>query len=142
MDYREKAIDELRILRTDYTAEKLIRERIADIESSMTSVGGGSNGGMPKGGGNKTEEKWLNLLANAADEDIRYRQVKKRIKRVEAALNAISTDEARLLKLIYVEERKIEECARVMHISRATAYRLREDALISFTRSLYGAVVT
>ena len=142
MDYREKAIDELRILRTDYTAEKLIRERMSDIEAAMTSVGGGSNGGMPKGGGNKTEEKWLNLLANAADENIRYRQVKKRIKRVEAALNAISTDEARLLKLLYVEEREMDEIATSMHISRSTAYRRREDALISFTRSLYGAVVT
>ena len=141
MDYREKAIDELHILRTDYIAEKLIREKMADVESSMTSGRGGGSG-MPKGIGNKTEEKWLNLLANAADEEIRYKQVKKRIKRVEAALNALSTDEARLLKLLYVEEKKIEECAQRMHISRSTAYRLREDALISFTRSLYGAVVT
>ncbi len=141
MDYREKAIDELHILRTDYIAEKLIREKMADIESSMTSGRGGGSG-MPKGGGNKTEEKWLNLLANAADEEIRYKQVKKRIKRVEAALNALSADSSRLLKLLYVEEKKIEECAQRMHISRATAYRLREDALISFTRSLYGAVVT
>lgn len=140
MDYRSHAIDELQKYRSDLTAVKIIAEELQDIEARMVSVGGGAT--PNRGGGNKTEEKWLNLLSNAADEELRLKEVKKRIKRVETALKALSTDDARILKLIYVEERRMEQVASAMHTSRATAYRMRDDALIRFTRSLYGAVVT
>ena len=140
MDYREHAIEALLKYASDLTAVKLIAEKLQDIETRMISVGGGTT--PNRGGGNKTEEKWLNLLANAADEELRLKEVKKRIKRVETALKALSTDDARILKLIYVEERRMEQVASAMHTSRATAYRMRDDALIRFTRSLYGAVVT
>jgi DNA-directed RNA polymerase specialized sigma subunit len=141
MDYREHAIDELQKYASHLTAVKIITEELQDIEARMVSVGGGGETSN-RGGGNKTEEKWLNLLANAADEELRLKEVKKRIKRVETALKALSTDDARILKLIYVEERRMEQVAAAMHTSRATAYRMRDDALIRFTRSLYGAVVT
>jgi DNA-directed RNA polymerase specialized sigma24 family protein len=141
MDYREHAIDELQKYASNLTAVKIITEELQDIEARMVSVGGGGETSN-RGGGNKTEEKWLNLLANAADEELRLKEVKKRIKRVETALKALSTDDARILKLIYVDELRMEKVATMMHTSRATAYRMRDDALIRFTRSLYGAVVT
>lgn len=142
MDYRELAADELRKLNHNYTAEKVIKLRILELDARLKSSGGAMGGATPNfGGGNKTEHKWLNLISSLNDEKKRLRDVARAIKRVEMALSAVSDDEARILRAAYIENRKMDEIAGKEHMSRATAYRLRDSALISFTRAFYGAVV-
>lgn len=143
MDYRVLAADELKRLRHNYTAEKTIQLRILELDSLLKSSGQGSGGTTPTGGGgNKTEYKWLSLISSIDDEKRRLKKVTREIKRVELALSAITEEEARILRLLYVENRNIDDVAGIEHMSRATAYRTRDKALASFTRALCGAVVT
>ncbi len=142
MDYRLLAADELKRLNHNYTAERIIKSRILELETSLKSSGGASGTTPNNGGGNKTEHRWLNLIASISDEKNRLREVMRSIKRVETALSAVSEEEARILRKVYIEGREMNEIAAIEHISRATAYRLRDSALISFTRTFYGAVVT
>ncbi len=142
MDYRKLAADELMRLNHNYTAEKVIKLRIIELDAILKSSGGGSDGATPNsGGGNKTEHKWLSLISSIDDEKQRLRSVARAIRRVELALSAISDEEARILRAAYIENRNMDEVAGHEHVSRATAYRLRDSALISFTRAFYGAVV-
>lgn len=143
MDYREHAIDELSRLRQNYTSVENIKSRIVEMETSLKSAGGGTGGAAPSnGGGNKTEEKWLSLISRIGDEKERLRGITRSIKRIERALSVIGEDEARILKELYVIGRNVDEVANILHTSRATAYRMRDSALIKFTRALYGAVIT
>lgn len=142
MDYRLLAIDELKKLNHNYTAEKVIKLRIIDLDTRLKSSGGGIGGATPNiGGGNKTEHKWLSLISSISDEKKRLKDVNRAIRRVELALSAVSEEEARILREAYIENRNMDEIAGKEHVSRATAYRLRDSALINFTRAFYGAVV-
>lgn len=142
MDYRVLAIDELKRLNHNYTAEKIIRSRILELDAALKSSGGGAGGATPNpGGGNKTEHRWLNLISSISDEKKRLREVTRDIRRVETALSAVTEGEVRILRAAYIEGRDMNEIAGKEHISRATAYRLRDSAIISFTRAFYGAVV-
>ncbi len=143
MDYRVLAVDELKKLNHNYTAEKNIKSRIFELETALKSSGIALVGGSvsSSGGENKTEHKWLSLISSIDDEKQRLISVTRGIKRVETALSAVSGDEERILREAYIEERRMDEIADIEHISRSTAYRLRDSALINFTRALYGAVV-
>lgn len=143
MDYRLLAADELRKLNHNYTAEKVIKLRIIELDNILKSSGGGTGGATPNsGGGNKTEHKWLSLISSIDDEKRRLKTVTRAIRRVELALSAVSEEEARVLRSAYIENRNMDDIAGCEHVSRATAYRLRDSALINFTRAFYGAVVT
>lgn len=143
MDYRVLAIDELKKLNHNYTAEKNIKSRILELETALKSSGIALVGGVvpSSGGENKTEHKWLSLISSIDDEKQRLISVARGIERVETALSAVSEDEARILREAYIEERRMDEIADIEHISRSTAYRLRDSALINFTRAFYGAVI-
>lgn len=143
MDYRKICADELRRLNQMRTASKIIKDRILELEGKMKSVGGGSGGTAPnRGGGNKTEEKWLNLIVSVGEEKKRLREVLREIKRIEVGLDAIAEEERKILIAAYVEGEDMRDIAEREHISRATAYRLRDEAIISFARATYGTVVT
>ena len=142
MDYRVLAADELRILRYNYTAQKTIKLKIFELETLLKSVGSGCGGSPPSGsGGNKTEHKWLSLISSIDDEKRRLDTVDREIERIELALSALSEEEAKILKMAYIENRSMDNISEQEHISRATAYRMRDTALENFSRALYGAVV-
>ena len=146
MDYRDKAIDELSRYLANCKAKEITKSRIVEQETALKSIRAG--GTTPNsGGGNKTEHKWLSLIASIEDEKMRFKKVAREVRRVEEAMSVLPEDEARILRLVYIEKRNkekhsMDEIAANEHISRATAYRLRDSALINFTRAFYGAVIT
>ncbi len=143
MDYRVLAVDELKRYRKNCIAEKITKSKIIEYETALKSSGSGAGGTTPNsGGGNKTEHKWLSLIASIEDEKMRFKKVAREVRRVESAMSVLSDGEARILRLACIEERNMDEIAANEHMSRATAYRLRDSALINFTRAFYGAVVT
>ena len=142
MDYRELAVDELKKLNHNYAKEKLIKSNILELEARLTSLGGSSRGIAENSGGNKTENKWVDLISQISDEKQKLCEVKRAINRVERALSVITDAEAGLLRKLYVKGLRIDETSENMHISTRTVCRLREHAIINFTRALYGSVVT
>ena len=142
MDYRILAVDELLNIKKYRTAEKIAKIRICELESTLKSVGGGASGGTAKSGENKTEHRWLSLLASIDDERERLEGATRNIEKVEIALSAVSEDERKLLEMCYIQKKSVERFAEEASMSRATAYRLRDEALINFTRAMYGTVIT
>ena len=141
MDYRVLAAEELRGYRQKCAALRNIRERIKECEESLSSTG--ASGAAPnRGGGNKTERRWLNLIATIDDEKRRYREMSRAVNRVDRALSVIPEEEAKLLREIFIDGEEIERTAENEHMSRRNLYRKRSEALIHFTRALYGAVIT
>jgi RinA family phage transcriptional activator len=141
MDYRVLAAEELKRMKNQYVSEKAIRMRIMELETLLKSCGGGTGGGSPTGnGGNKTEQRWISLISSIDREKERLENLSRDIRRIEYALETVEEDEARILKMSYIEHRNMEEIAQKEHISRATAFRKRDKALVSFTRALYGVV--
>ena len=136
MDFRILAVDELRRYKSLLTASQTTKLKIIELEGMLKSSGSGS------GGENKTDSEWLDLISSIDDEKGRFESVARETKRVEFALESLNEEEAQILKALYIEEQKIDTFAEKEHMSRATAYRLRENAVINFTRSLYGVVIT
>ena len=143
MDFRILAVDELRRYKSLLTASQTTKLKIIELEGMLKSSGGGSGGEIAgTGGGNKTEHKRLSLISSIDDEKGRLKSAARGTKRVELALESLNEEEAQILKALYIDGQKIDTFAEKEHMSRATAYRLREIAVINFTRSLYGAVIT
>ena len=143
MDYRNFAIDALQRVNQFYAAERNIKSRIAEIDSRMKSVNSGGGTGTSGGrGDNKTEHKLLSLIASKDDEKNRLREVLREIKCVEDSLATLTDAERKVLQALYVEGRSANELAAAEYSSRSTIYRIRDDALIKFTRALFGAVIT
>ena len=142
MDYRVFAIDELQRVNQLYAAERNIKSRIAEIDSRMKSVNSGGTGTSGGRGDNKTEHKLLSLIASKDDEKNRLREVLRGIKRVEDSLATLTDAERKVLQALYVEGRSANELAAAEYSSRSTIYRIRDDALIKFTRAMFGAVIT
>ena len=142
MDYRVFAIEALGKLNQLYVAERNIKSRISEIDTVLRSVGGGGDG-MPGGSGdNKTEHKWLSLIASKDDEKARLRGVCREIKRIADALSVLTQVEEKVLRELYVVGRNAVEFAAAEYTSRSTVYRLRDEAMVKFTRALFGVVVT
>ena len=143
VDYRELAIDELKKLKQYYAAEKIIKSRITELDACLKSIGGKTRGASTKdGGGNETENKWVNIISNISDEEERLKRVTCAIKRVDLALSAVSDEEAKFLRWAYVEGAGIDNFAQTEHMGTRIVYRLRKRALINFARAFFGAVVT
>ena len=144
LDFREIAADELSRLNHNYSAVKIIKSRIAEYEEKLSGCGKGTTDGAApmRGGGNKTEMRWLNMISNIEDEKKRLRDVGRSIKRCETALSAIAPEEKSILQKVYIEGRDVKDVAVSEHLSRSSAYRLRDRALINFTRAYFGTVIT
>lgn len=144
MDYRTMAINELRNIPALRAAERICRDRLAEMEDELTSFRIPSPQSDPvQGGGNKTEERWLSIIAAQQDEERRLRNVRRRLRRFNTAWGALSERDRSVLSDWYIEPGMDcpERTMRREGCSRRTAYTYRDSALVTFTRSFYGVVI-
>jgi len=144
VDYRKFAIDELQHIGELRAAERICRDRLLELRESLNSIKSPATQTDPvQGGGSRTEERWLNIIAAQMDEEKRLRNVRRRIKRFDVAWAVLSERDQLVLAVWYIEGGNAcaERIASREHCDRATAYRWRDDALLSFSRAFYGAIV-
>jgi len=145
VDYRKFAMDELRHIEELRAAERICRDRLLELRESLHSIKSPALETEPvKGGGNKTEERWLNIIAAQMDEEKRLRNVRRRIKRFDVAWAVLSERDQLVLTVWYIEGGSFDRAEKLSNregCGRATAFRWRDEALISFTRAFYGEVV-
>ncbi|MBQ7054131.1 MAG: sigma-70 family RNA polymerase sigma factor [Oscillospiraceae bacterium] len=142
MDYRVFAAEELRTYKQKCMSAQVMKDRIEELEGKLSSIGG-AGGSVPSfGGGNKTEQKWLNLIASIDDEKRRLRESVRATKRVDRALSILPEEEAKFLKSFYIEGYTAEELTEIAHLSLRQVYRAKKTALTNFTRAYFGVVVT
>lgn len=144
MDYRKLAIDELRNIEQLRAAEKVCRDRLLELNESLKSLKTSTPQSDPvKGGGNKVEERWLNLIASKTDEERRLKSIQRRLRRFNTAWGVLSERDQTVLMEFYIVGGKAsaERVATKEYCDRATAYRWRDEALIRFARAYFGEVV-
>jgi len=145
MDYRKLAVDELRHINELRSADRICRNRLDELTAELHSMKIPSPQSDPvQGGGNKTEERWLSIIASQMDEERRLKNVRRRLKRFNTAWVVLSERDRAVLTGFYIDTNGngAERVANREHCDRATAYRWRDEAIISFARAFYGAVVT
>lgn len=144
MDYRRLAIDELRHVNELRTAERICRDRLAELADELRSLKIPAPQTDPvQGGGSKTEERWLNLISAQIDEERRLKNVRRRLKRFNTAWAILSERDKAVLNEWYIVGGNscAERVATREHCDRATAFRWRDEAIISFARAFFGAVI-
>lgn len=145
MDYRKLAVDELRKISALRTAEVVCRDRLSELNDRLHTLKIPSPQAAPvQGGGNRTEEQWLNVIASKSDEERRLRSLRRRLKRFDLAWNKLTDRDKAVLDVWYITggRNAAEAVANREHCDRSTAFRWRDEAIISFARTFYGEVVT
>ena len=146
MDYRRIAVDELRHINELRAAERICRDRLIELNDQLRSLKIPAPQTDPvQGGGNKVEDRWLNLIALKSDEEKRLRNVRRRLKRFDLAWETLSDRDRAVLKTWYIDPGHFDraECViRETGCVRSTAFEWRDSALLNFTRAFFGEVVT
>lgn len=145
MDYQKYAIDELVHIEQLRVAEKVCRDRLAELNEKLHTVKIPSPQTDPvKGGGSKTEDRWLNLITAKADEEKRLKNVRRRLRRFNTAWAVMSERDQNVLTAFYIQGGKncAERIASREHCDERTAFRWRDEALLCFTRAFYGDIVS
>lgn len=146
MDYRKLAIDEIRRISELRAAEKICRDRLAELKDRLMTVKNIMSDKVVVTGSHKSvEDRWLDIIAAQSDEEKRLRNVRRRLRRFNTAWSTLSERDRRVLSLFYIEKPRnyLDQCAAVIGCSaRSRVYEVRDEALINFTRAFYGEVVT
>lgn len=144
MDYRQFAMDELSQIGALRAAETVCRDRLAELKEQLEAARCGLSASTPvKGGRVATEDRWLGLLAHVDDEEKRLKNVRHRLHRFETAWSALGERDQSVLDVFYIQRGK--NCAAAVaqreHCDERTAFRWRDEALLCFTRALYGCIL-
>ncbi|MPM54880.1 hypothetical protein SDC9_101663 [bioreactor metagenome] len=126
LDYRKLAEDELRAVRQLRAAEAICRDRLAELGDELRSFRTPSPQTEPvRGGGSKTEERWLSIIAAQQDEERRLRNVRRRLKRFNTAWAVLAERDRTVLADWYIEPGgdPADRITRREGCSRRTAFR-------------------
>lgn len=145
VDYRKQAIDELKRINELRAAETVCRDRLSELNAKLRGVKVPSPQTEPvQGGGNKIEERWLNLMLAKDDEEKRLKSIVRGLRRFDIAWAVLSERDHNVLTEFYINGKwgAAERIANSEHCDERTARRWRDEALIRFTRALLGTVIT
>lgn len=144
MDYKYLAIDKLKRYNELKIAENNIRLRIAEIQMNRKSIESPKPSNVPftTSNTNKTEEKFINLIAQEQEETKTLNRTRNEIKQIENAFQNLTDEEHRTLEAFYICRPKdhIEMLMKEFGYEKSNVYNIKDKALEKFTRSLYGVV--
>ena len=140
MNWKEEAKRELRNYSAMQKSIPNIKERIAGIRAQKTAVKSSGDSTPVQGGGNKFEDRILDLIVE--EERLRYTLQAARIRLglIERGL-AVLTETERLVLLEFSDNRPSEAVELLRDrtgYERAQIYRIYDHALYRFTLAEYG----
>ena len=136
-------IPRLRELNGEREALIAIPERIQTLELSFGAIQAARTDGDPVSGGTNRREDAL--LANIAERD-RLRQnlevTRREVEQLERALNMLGEDERLIIDRFYIDRPRdhVERLCEELHLEKSQVYEMKNRALISLARALYGQV--
>ena len=145
MNCIKEAESKLRMYNARKHALKSLSEQIANLEAQMTCVrSAAADGTAVHGGGSGRENALLDNIAEREELKKALDATRKWVNAVSGALDALTSEERRILELFYIEKQKgcVERLSEEMHMSTASVYRRRDDALRNFTHCYYGVLET
>ena len=136
MGWKDRAIDDLKLLGVRRQAVEGLRAQIADVEADAVNLTGSSGGTPIKGGGNRQEKKLCTYIDRKMELEAKESLLRLQVRQTERALAALGKTERAVLVTCFCEGQRpgkaIRELEGRLHMSQATIYRVRERALYNF----------
>ena len=142
MNWRKKAANDLRTYPERKAAIENIRERIEILEEQFTSLKGISTDTPVMGGMSRQEEKMLDNISEREKLSSSLKIAENLVKLTEKGLDVLEKRERQVLEGFYFErsENNVERLCRELNVEKSTLYRIKDSALVKFTRASYGVV--
>ena len=144
MDYRNYATDLLKRKKQLEAAYESLGYEIEMLESEKYSVKTASPSLAPVsgGGGNRYEDKLINLITIIDDARFRRQIVERELKMIKTGISVLSDYKRELLELFYVEDSSgaLPEAMSRYYKERTQIFNDKRNALEEFTRAVYGVV--
>lgn len=145
MIWKHEAIEKLKQYEARRQAMNNIPAEIKRLELDMQSIRSADPNSSPvKGGGASREDVMLNNIAHRQELDNALAQTKIWVSVVENALSTLTPGEYLLLDRFYInpEKKAADRLAGDLHADVKSVYRWKDDALLKFTKALYGVSET
>lgn len=142
MDYKKIAKAELRDVPAMRTAMDNIKDRIRSLEMQKTSLRSTSDSTPVQGGGNRQEDRLLNLIVESERLRLSLTAHELRMEVIERGLAALS-DQDRLLLETFARNRSGEAVnilSDTLFLERTRVYQLWDEALRRYTIAEFGLV--
>ena len=142
MNWKYEAIDKLKQYEAKILSLKNIPEEIKRLELAMENIRSATGDGMPAKGGSGREDMYLTNIVRREELERSLEQARKWVEFVDSGLSFLTEDELLILDRFYINPAKgnVERLCMELGCEQATVYRKREQALRSFTLSLYGCM--
>lgn len=142
-EWRRSAIKELEGLSIKKEGIQANKERLAELKSKLTSISGSGSSAPVAGGGNKVEQKYINLISEIGELRERAKAAADSVRRTEKALAALTKEEQEVLTICYISRGKngIERVMEAKHVSNSTARRMIDEALKNFMIAKGGLLI-
>ena len=142
MDYKKIAKAELRDVPAMRTAMDNIKDRIRSLEMQKTSLRSTSDNTPVQGGGNRQEDRLLNLIVESERLRLSLTAHELRMDVIERGLAALS-DQDRLILETFARNRSGEAVnilSDTLFLERTRVYQLWDEALRRYTIAEFGLV--
>lgn len=142
MDYKKIAKAELRDVPAMRTAMDNIKDRIRSLEMQKTSLRSTSDSTPVQGGGNRQEDRLLNLIVESERLRLSLTAHELRMEVIERGLAALS-DQDRLILETFARNRSGEAVnilSDTLFLERTRVYQLWDEALRRYTIAEFGLV--
>lgn len=142
--WKKQAMNELEMYAArKVAAEENIPDQIKELESQFSGIRSPAAGGVSvRGGGGRKDEQYLdNIVARDLLKE-NLKAAKRSIRRVEAALGALSKEEREILERFYIKQEKEAafNMADELNVDRKTVYCRKDAALKKFATAMYNGV--
>lgn len=141
VDYRKLVAEDLK----DYKAMKEgicnNKERIAELEAEFERIKGGAGGTASlRGGGNATEDKLINNIAERDRYELNNRATTPLVLRIERSLRHLNETELKVIVRMYINEEKgaVLRLCEELNYEKSMIYKIKDAAIHKLALAMYG----
>ncbi len=142
MNWKKEAENELRQYADLCTSIINIRERMESVNAAMTAIKCSSSSVPVQGGGNRYEDKMLDLIVEKDRLKALYRVNRQRQKVIKRGLDALSDTETKVINRFYILNMKYSEAVNCLRVEigyeERQINRIRSNALYHYTIAEFG----
>lgn len=141
MNWKVEAIEELKSYPDKKAFLDEFPEQLQSLLDDYQSIRAGqTDGAFVQGGCGRQEDKLINNIVKRDKLTFHYRAAKASVKKIERALSALTGQQRAVLDAFYIsrETGHVERLEEALHLERTRVYQLKDDALLRFTKRMYG----
>lgn len=143
MNWKKEAENDLRCYTKRKASLNNLRDQILTLRLEQESIKACTADSEPvKGGGSKTEDRWLDNIVKAKRLSLAYSATRQIVALIEKGLNGITEVQKDFLTEFYIDRHDghVERLMEKYHIERTKVYSDKDEALYQFTISMYGII--